>query len=96
MKPPFRRRVHGCIHPDTYKYFFDAASVERVWHRLEGALGAAEVVPGVRIRRIETAELLLTAPRAGNPVTVVRKRRCTVGDVDALHSLFEFEARHPA
>jgi len=85
-----RERVRACIHPETYKYFLERDRVLEIWARLDEAYGARVVTPGFGVVEIRTARLLLRATRMLNPVTVIRLRRCTDADIDALHERLDF------
>jgi hypothetical protein len=45
--------------------------------------------------QIDARVLLFRSTRLGNPITVIRKRRCTAEDVDAFHRLIGFEPDRP-
>ena len=71
-----------------------SAWAEEVHQLSRGPLGFRAVwatLPGVGVRQIDGARLLLRATAAGNPITVIRKRRCTAEDVRELHALIGFE-----
>lgn len=87
----YRERHHACIHPETYKYFLARGEVRAVWERLRAAYGAPRERPSVHVIEIETPRLLLRATAAGNPITVIRKRRCTPADIAALHAVLGYE-----
>lgn len=84
---PFRERDYACIHPDTYKYFLAPEEVAQVWRRLEAAYGESQINHTFRIQEIETPRLFLRSTTRKNPITVIRKRRCTDADIQALHEL---------
>lgn len=89
---PFRNRSVSCIHPETYQYFFNPNETERVWSRLETHYG--EICENHTFHTIEivTPAFFLRAVETGNPITVIRKRNCTSGDIATLHDLFNFTA----
>jgi lauroyl/myristoyl acyltransferase len=80
-----RERSYACIHPETYKYFFEVHEVRRVWAVLEASYGSIIVTPGFGIMEIQAERFLFRATRGGNPITVIRRRRCTEADVLELH-----------
>lgn len=87
---PYRVRHHACIHPETFKYFFDRREVQAVWQRLAAAYGEPRTVPGFGVREIQHERFILRATAGGNPITVIRTRRCTAEDVAALHEVLGF------
>lgn len=80
-----RERSYACIHPETYKYFFDVHEVRRVWAVLEASYGAITMTPGFGVMEIQGERFLFRATRGGNPITVIRRRGCTEADVQQLH-----------
>ncbi|PRQ05979.1 hypothetical protein [Enhygromyxa salina] len=88
---PTRVRHYACIHPETYKYFFAKHDVLAVWGRLAAIYGEPSVRPGFGVIEIQSERLILRATTGGNPITVIRTRRCTSQDVEALHRVFGFE-----
>ena len=84
-----RQRAYACIHPETYKYYFDAASVLDVWRRLAERYGPIEKLSGFGSIRIDAPRLHFRAIAGGNPITVIRKRRCTHDDIHELHTLLD-------
>lgn len=87
---PYRKRSVACIHPETYKYFFDPALVEQVWQRLEQRYGRPKRNEAFRTIEVETPHLFLRAVVGGNPITVIRKRGCPSHAIDALHEAIQF------
>lgn len=87
-----RQRSYACIHPDTYKYFFSADSVAEVWRHLSERYGKIQQLHGFGTMQIDARVFLFRAVVAGNPITVIRKRRCTQRDVDDLHAFLGCEA----
>lgn len=88
--PPRRARHYACIHPETYKYFFAREDVREVWRRLAETYGAPQINHGFGVTEIQGERLILRATLGGNPITVIRTRRCTPADVDAFHRLIGF------
>ena len=88
---PYRVRHYACIHPETYKYFFDRREVAEVWRRLAAAHGEVRTLAGFGAIEIQGERFVLRALAGGNPITVIRTRRCTPEDVAALHRLIGFE-----
>lgn len=85
-------RVHhsACIHPDTYKYFFPRARVREVWARLQSRYGPISARPGLGVMEIQHRKLILRATTGGNPITVIRTRRCAPADIEELHELIGY------
>lgn len=80
-----RERSYACIHPETYKYFFDVHEVRRVWAVLERCYGPITTTPGFGVIEIQSERFLFRAVGGGNPITVIRRRGCTEADVATLH-----------
>lgn len=87
---PRRERHHACIHPETYKYFFDRRDVREIWRRLAAAYGEVQTLSGFGVIEIQGERFILRATAGGNPITVIRTRKCTPEDVAALHRLLGF------
>ena len=87
---PYRERHYACIHPETYKYFFDRRDVLEIWRRLAAAYGEVRTLPGFGVIEIQGERFILRATAGGNPITVIRTRKCTPEDVAALHRLIGF------
>jgi hypothetical protein len=85
-----RERSYACIHPETYKYFFELAEVQRVWRVLETYYGPITTTPGFGVIEIRANCLLFRAVAGGNPITVIRLRGCTTADVETLHERIGF------
>jgi hypothetical protein len=92
MSPPgpTRARHYACIHPETYKYFFAKHEVHAVWQRLAADYGEIRRPAGVAIMEIQHPSFILRATIGGNPITVIRTRRCTPSDVEALHRVLGY------
>lgn len=90
MQYPFRQLLPACTHSDTYKYFIDPQQVDALWAKLKEHYGPIRTVRGLATIEIESEALLLRAPESGNPITVIRKRRCSTEDVEVLHHLIHF------
>lgn len=89
--PPYRLRHFACIHPETYKYFFDRRDVPLVWQRLAAAYGELRRLPGFGVMEIQGERFILRATAGGNPITVIRTRKCEAADVAALHRLIGYQ-----
>lgn len=87
---PYRERHYACIHPETYKYFFDRREVHEVWRRLAEAYGEVRTLSRFGVIEIQGDRFILRATAGGNPITVIRTRKCTPEDVAALHRLIGF------
>lgn len=90
---PTRERHYACIHPETYKYFFAKHEVAAIWQRLAATYGEPRELGGFGAMEIQAGPFILRATLGGNPITVIRTRRCTSADVEALHRLIGFEER---
>lgn len=88
---PWRERVHACIHPHTYKYFFARESVFEVWSLLQRRYGALRKNEAFRTQEVDTPSLIFRSTWLGNPITVYRKQRCSDQDVEDFHALVGFE-----
>ncbi len=86
-----RQRVRACIHPETYKYFLPLQRVRDVWHALQARYGSVEHQGGFGVMQIATERMVLRSTAAANPITVIRKRRCTPKDIDEVHALLGYE-----
>ncbi len=87
---PSRARHYACIHPETYKYFFAKPEVREIWQRLAAAYGEVRTEGGFGVMEIQSERFIFRATLGGNPVTVIRTRRCTPADVEALHRQIGF------
>ncbi|MFO7567404.1 MAG: hypothetical protein R6X02_32475 [Enhygromyxa sp.] len=87
---PTRARHYACIHPETYKYFFEKQQVAELWRRLAARYGEVRAPAGFGIMEIQSARLILRATLSGNPITVIRTRKCTDADIVELHALIGF------
>lgn len=91
MSPTVRRvKMETCIHPDTYRYFISAPQSSLAWTKIETVYGAIQRNP-FQVMWVETASLMIKAPPAGSPITVLRKRRCTAKDIDQFHQIIGFD-----
>lgn len=88
---PYRVRHFACIHPETYKYFFDRGDVAPVWKRLAEAYGELRRLSGFGVMEIQGERFIFRAVAGGNPITVIRTRKCEAADVTALHRLIGYE-----
>src|SRR5262249_14761762 len=55
---PYRERLYACMHPETYKYFFQRDAVGGVWQRLEQRYGAIRRNDAFRVMEIESERFL--------------------------------------
>lgn len=88
--PPYRERVHACIHPETFKYFLERGKVAGVWEALERRYGPIKGNGAFRMAEIEGEHFWLRAVIGGNPITVIRKRSCDDAAIAELHRLLGF------
>ncbi len=86
-----RERVHACIHPETFKYFFKRDRVQPLWAELEARYGPPTTQGAFRIMELETEHFWLRSVIGGNPITVLRKRSCSEAAIVELHRIFGFE-----
>ena len=87
---PYRLRVHACIHPETYKYYLDRASVWPTWQALARAFGPIAKNVAFGTQEILTPALIIRSTKLGNPITVIRRRTCTQADVTKFHDVVGF------
>ena len=85
---PYRERVHACIHPETYKYFFTRDQVVPLWRALEARYGPIQGRGAFKMMEIDAEHFWLRAVVGGNPITVIRKRACPPAAIDELHAIF--------
>jgi hypothetical protein len=85
-----RERVHACMDPQTYKYFFPKERVFEVWSLLQQRYGALRKDEAFRTQEVDAPGLIFRSTWLGNPITVYRKRNCTEQDIDAFHTLVGF------
>lgn len=94
---PYRELVHACSRGGTYKYFLRREDVFPTWERLAAEMGPVKKNEAMKTMEIDGAVFVLRATLLGNPITVVRKRKCTDDDVRRLHELLGFaEDEHVA
>src|SRR4051812_47717617 len=77
---PSRYKAQACIHSETYKYFFAPKSLPSLWKKLVKKYGKIELNEVLKVKSINSAKFLFRAVYAGNPITVIRKRKCTLRD----------------
>jgi hypothetical protein len=87
---PYRERSYACIHPHTFKYYFERSSVIPLWRALSARFGGVEVNRGFNVMQIDSGVFLLRAVIGGNPITVIRKRDCGDCDIASLHEVFGY------
>jgi hypothetical protein len=89
---PTRQRSYACIHPRTYKYFFERDEVQTVWQRLADRYGPISRDSSFGVMEIRAERFTLRAVLGGNPITVIRRRDCAAADVVELHELIGYLA----
>lgn len=90
MKFPFRVKVHTCIHPETYKYYFPEEQVRQIWECLEKQYGKIRKNESFQTMEVESDAFMFRSTWLDNPITVLRKRTCTPQDVEQFHSSVQF------
>ena len=88
---PYRELVHACSRGGTYKYFFPRDDVRAGWERLSAEYCAIRTNDEMKTMEIESERFILRSTLLANPVTVIRKRRCTLEDVTRLHAVLGYE-----
>ena len=88
---PHRELVHACSRGGTYKYFFARDEVRPVWERLVAEYGSVRTNDAMKTMEIESDRFILRSTLLANPITVIRKRRCTADDVARLHAVLGYE-----
>jgi len=88
---PYRELVHACSRGGTFKYFFGRGDVVSVWDRLVVRYGPIKRNEAMKTMEIESERFILRSTLLANPITVIRKRRCTEDDVNELHAVLAFE-----
>jgi PAS domain S-box-containing protein len=91
MRFPYREKMHACIHPETYKYFFEKTQVEAIWLKLEKEYGPRKTGNPFGVVEIDCEKFFFRSVAGGNPVTVIRKQKCVEKDVLDLHKAFAFQ-----
>ncbi len=86
-----RERVPACVHPDTFKYFLERDAVVPTWGRLVARYGAVHRNDGFKTIEIATPRFTVRSTQLGNPITVLRRRDITPGDIAELHAILGFE-----
>ena len=89
-EPPYRQRVHACIHPETYKYFFPKERILEVWRLLQARYGPLRINEAFRTQEVDASALIFRSTLLGTPITVYRKQHCAARDVDEFHALVGF------
>lgn len=87
---PTRQRSYACIHPRTYKYFFERDKVQTVWQRLADRYGPISRNSSFGVMEIRAERFILRAVLGGNPITVIRRRDCDATDVVEIHELIGY------
>lgn len=88
---PYRELVHACSRGGTFKYFFPRDEVRPVWDRLTAEYGSVRTNGEMKTMEIESERFILRSTLLANPITVIRKRRCTAEDVARLHAVLGYE-----
>jgi hypothetical protein len=88
---PYRELVHACSRGGTYKYFLSRDEVRTVWERLAAQYGSVRTNDAMKTMEIESERFILRSTLLANPITVIRKRRCTADDVARLHADLGYE-----
>ena len=96
MTLPCRYKVYACAHPETYKYYVEREKIKSVWKTLQEKYGKARKDGSFGILEIRTERLMIKATLGGNPITLIRRRKCTEKDVEEFHQWIGFnEQLHP-
>jgi hypothetical protein len=94
-----RELVHACSRGGTYKYFVPREHVHAVWRRLAQAYGPIVRDPVMKTMQIESPRLIFRSTLLANPITVIRKRKCTSEDITRMHELVGYDSAadgHPS
>jgi len=86
-----RVKAHRCITPVAYKYYFLGEQVSDVWTLLEEKYGPVRRDDNFHVMEIRSSAFIFRALFNGNPITVIRKRRCLNADVRSLHQTIGFD-----
>jgi hypothetical protein len=86
-----RERVPACVHAETYKYFLERDEVMATWGRLVARYGAVRRDDGFKTIEIAAPRFTVRSTQLGNPITVLRRRDCTAGDIAELHAILGYE-----
>ena len=86
-----RVKAHRCTGPDTYKYYFRGNQVSEIWTLLEEKFGPVRRDENFRVMEIRSSAFIFRALFEGNPITVMRRRRCRDDDVRNLHEVIGFD-----
>jgi len=93
MSEPLRRiKAYSCIGPDTDKYYLPDDEVAAIWGLLERKYGAVRRDEIFRLMEIRSSAFIFRALFKGNPITVIRKRRCRDEDVADFHEMIGFKS----
>ena len=85
-----RMAVPACSHRHTYKYFLEGDAVEAAWATLAARYGEIVKHPTLGTMEIRSQRLLFRSVVGGNPITVIRRSRCSQADVAEFHQLIGF------
>ena len=86
-----RVKAHRCITPEAYKYYFPGNQVSEIWALLEEKYGPVRRDEIFHVMEIRSSAFIFRALFKGNPITVIRKRRCLDDDVRNLHEVIGFD-----
>jgi hypothetical protein len=86
-----RELVHACSRGGTFKYFVPREHVAAVWRRLAEAFGPIVRDPVMKTMQIESPALMFRSTLLANPITVIRKRKCTEEDIARMHELVGYD-----
>jgi len=88
---PQRIKAYSCIGPYTDKYYLPDDQVAAIWASLEQKYGPVRQDETFRIMEIRSSAFIFRALLKGNPITVIRKRRCRAEDINDLHEMIGFD-----
>ena len=91
MTSPKREPVITCK-IGTFKYFFPEDKVFEIWEKLEKRYGP--ITTTAYVMQIHSPAFVFRSSPDGNPIIVMRRRRCTEDDIHELHELFNFQETH--
>lgn len=87
---PYREPVYTCVEPDTYRYYVAPEAIPEVWRVLGEKYGRVVENKGFRTRQIVCDVFLIRASVNGNPITLIRRHRCSPRDVSRFHDIVGF------
>ena len=86
----YRERVLACARGGTFKYFFSREAAVEAWSCLQATYGPLRRNESMKTMEIESEHFIFRSTFLGNPITVFRKRKCTVDDVERFHRLIGY------